>query len=687
MGILRRFKGLGKISIFYFLCILNPIHSQDLGYISLTERLTCFEDVKREWEFLDYAHSAKMISNYTPEQNELSFPFNKSQYYCYIQVPTNAEAKNFLVIESSLHDYLDIILKDQYSNYKLMKGGDRVPNLVRSDKLFPRAVDLEEDNFSMVFFRFDSYDGYFPTTTIRLWNSQEFRKFQIFESALHRIVLGSLFTFFVISMIVYFYNWDSLYGFFSGYLFSIITILMIKNGVFYQMGIVNSFLQNEGLLISSCFALLFFVGVAFEFLNINLVISKSREIYFGIVAMILFLAVNFNDYSESFFLLFVITTLLGSGLLGFGIYRYFKGFQFDSLLFLVCFVPLVFSSVVALLKKFNSIQTSFLSDHSFVLSSLVHCAILAISIVKKLNLANVSYHVLEERKDSNELILNAIREQKDHLQTKERESVVNLLAAHLAHEVSNPLSNISIGESHLNQSINDLRDLVYESIHDSEEGEDLKKDIDHIFQDIDKGYQQIAIGEAKVSTGIQEIRGITGIDGMVVKEYDLFQVLHETIQFCFETNQIKEGRLHLKINQQSWPSTTDIQKIMINSNPHIMRRAIRTVLSNAIHFSQKGENRNIKIETGMIALGTRVMHTITILNDGPALLPGQESQLFDMQNYQLHGMEMIGLPMVKELLKNLGGNLILFDNGRKSGWVGFQIQISDYGLLKKSIQK
>ena len=301
MRVLIRLLAIGKISLFLFLSLFHSILSQDLGFVSLTEQLQCFEDVNREWEFIDYAHSAKTILHKASEQKEFSLPFTKSQHYCYIQIPNQSFDKNLLVIESSLHDYLDAILKDQYSNYKLMKGGDRVPNLHNAEKLFPRALDLAEERYTAVFFRFDSYDGYFPNTTIRLWDSWEIQKFQSLVSSLNRIILGGLASFFLISFFVFLQSWDNLFGFFSGYMLSVLAVFMIGSGLLYQMGIVSSFLQNEGLLISSCFTVLFLVGVSFEFLNINLVVSKSKEIYFGIVALILFLAVNFNDYSESFF--------------------------------------------------------------------------------------------------------------------------------------------------------------------------------------------------------------------------------------------------------------------------------------------------------------------------------------------------------------------------------------------------
>jgi signal transduction histidine kinase len=688
MSIFTSFSSSSFNSILLLILLgFTPVFSEEFGYQNLTEEMMCYEDSNREFTLSDYAHNSKNLVHEKINQKEISILYSKSQYFCKIQFSSHSFLGSTLVVESSLLDYVDVIIKDQYSNYKTFKGGDRIISLSKGEKLFPRSMNLEEDLISSIYFRFDSFDGYFPNISVRLWDSNKLKSYEKTELALNMTVMGGLICFLIFTFFIFLNTLDKAYGFFSGYLASLFFIFMIENGIFYQFGLISSFLQNEGLLISSCFSVIFFVGVSFEFLNLSNFISKSREIYFGIVSLILILAVNFNEFSESFFLLFLITSIMMIAMIFLGIYQYVKSFHFESLLYLISFLPLILSSVIIGFRKLNILETSFFSDHAFVFGSSLHGILMSVSLLKKVNSAYTSSIEADKIKDLNQMTIHQIRELNEIHQKIERDSVVNLLAAHLAHEMNTPLGLISQGEDFMKKNVSELKELVFDSIDESEEGDQFKEEIELIFQDIEKGYNHISLGESKVKRGIQEIQGITGIDGMIIEEYDLAKLIFDTVQVCLDVNQISPETLNVKINQKVWSNSFLNQKIMIKSNPFIMTRAIRTVFSNAIHFALKGDKKNINIEIGMIPLGSRIMHTITILNDGPSLLPGQESELFDMKHYKLHGMEMIGLPMVKELLKNLGGNLILFDNGRKSGWVGFQIQISDYGHLTPNASK
>jgi nitrogen fixation/metabolism regulation signal transduction histidine kinase len=104
------------------------------------------------------------------------------------------------------------------------------------------------------------------------------------------------------------------------------------------------------------------------------------------------------------------------------------------------------------------------------------------------------------------------------------------------------------------------------------------------------------------------------------------------------------------------------------------------LLNNTIYFARTTNEEKPRIKTIIrdISRNNVKLFSIEVYNNGRPVLKDNEHQIFDIKNQKAIGTELIGLAMVKELLKSIQCNLSLIDHGRDSGWVGYQILVKDF---------
>ena len=180
------------------------------------------------------------------------------------------------------------------------------------------------------------------------------------------------------------------------------------------------------------------------------------------------------------------------------------------------------------------------------------------------------------------------------------------------------------------------------------------------------GLEQTDEGQARITKVIAEIRAITGVDGLNVSNFDLVPIINEELIYSLQRNQVKSGEQSVRVTGTNEP-------LNVLSNPHILARSIRTVISNCIHFarSHKGNEGELNIDCKI----NDTMLTIDIANNSYSIKNENLEDLFDLEKSESYGTEQIGLAMIKELLQKINSDLVLGDHGRKSGKVVFQLQV------------
>jgi signal transduction histidine kinase len=251
------------------------------------------------------------------------------------------------------------------------------------------------------------------------------------------------------------------------------------------------------------------------------------------------------------------------------------------------------------------------------------------------------------------------------------------MVSHLAHEINNPLNFISTGEIISRESLTDVKNYIFSAIPDSAESKPFQEKIKSLFHEVEEGFQQSAKGTIRIKDTIQEIRAITGVDGIHVDNFDIIPVIYQNWELTLEKNQASSPPIEFEINQVVWPNRFNLE-FQILSQKYIFSRAIRTILNNAIFFTKNNPNPKIQINLQFLDTKEIRMISIQIRNNGPSIEPGKEAKLFDLKLGKYFGTELIGLPLVKEILKSVQCNLTLTDHGRTSGWVEFQIILKEF---------
>jgi signal transduction histidine kinase len=290
-------------------------------------------------------------------------------------------------------------------------------------------------------------------------------------------------------------------------------------------------------------------------------------------------------------------------------------------------------------------------------------------------LSSSIYH--SKQKEVIQKSLQDLRESQDALSKAERESSVNQLAAHLAHEVNNPLNFISTSLSSLKFVSDETESKLFSIIPETDESKNFRIYLSSQFSSIKESLEQANFGKKRIEDTILEIRGITGVDGLRIENFDLLQLLRDSLDLVVQKNQLTNSNLRIEINEEDYFGfKNNYENIMILSNKHIISRSIKTVLSSGIYFSQKSINPRIKIIWDTNPIDEKVR--ISIFNNGPKILDERIESVFDLKKTDHNSTELIGIPMVKELLKTINCDLNCIDSGKISGWVGFQLELSNH---------
>jgi signal transduction histidine kinase len=286
------------------------------------------------------------------------------------------------------------------------------------------------------------------------------------------------------------------------------------------------------------------------------------------------------------------------------------------------------------------------------------------------SIANSFYQTIQKQK---------IQDSKEALSKAERDSQVNQLAAHIAHEVNNPLNFISTGESIIESTMKESSELILGAIPETEESKSFRSKIMQYFSDFQIGIDQIKKGLSRIKDTVSEIRAITRVDGIQINNFDLSSVYRESLDQILEKNQVSLKDFKIFTEDISWPNYPEISNPTL-SQSHILGRAFRTLFNEVISRGKNSGKHPVQINT-TIQLVSELpvkLYSAQISYNGLPLSQDEEKEIFNLKNQSSKGTELIGLGMVKELLKSVQCNMSLIDHGRESGWITYQILVKDF---------
>ena len=120
------------------------------------------------------------------------------------------------------------------------------------------------------------------------------------------------------------------------------------------------------------------------------------------------------------------------------------------------------------------------------------------------------------------------------------EAAFNQLAAHLAHEVNNPLNYIATGKTMQSDSFDKYHDMILGVLTgDDEDSRAFKEELEKLQDKFNRGLEQTNDGQDRIAKVIAEIRAITGVDGLNFSNFDLVPIINEELIYSLQRNQTK----------------------------------------------------------------------------------------------------------------------------------------------------
>jgi signal transduction histidine kinase len=433
-----------------------------------------------------------------------------------------------------------------------------------------------------------------------------------------------------------------------------------------------------------------FSSALFAMVVLDLNKSSPRWFKYGLFVLFIFsfhlVLPWFISFSQSMQAITYFIPFWAIFLLGSGIYLTTKNSRIAKI-YLAAWLVFIIGAVLA--GSLSWIPTNEITLNAMQIGSVIEFIMLSFALSDRIKntqkeLLQAQQQITENLQKSEQQLEQKVIERTAELEEAqtalsraERSASLNSMVSHLAHEVNNPLNYISTGEMITKESVNEAKSFILSAIPDSEESKPFVDKIKALFVEIDLGIQQSHKGTVRIRDTIQEIRAITGVDGIHVDNFDMVPILYSNWELTCEKNQISPGSVSLEVNGIVFPDQYS-GSLKILSQKYIFSRAIRTLLNNSIYFAKKNQNPKIQIEMNSINSENQNIKSISIRNNGSAIDAGHESKLFDLKSSKYFGTELIGLPLVKEILKSVQCNITLTDNGRDSGWVEFQILMKDY---------
>jgi signal transduction histidine kinase len=260
-------------------------------------------------------------------------------------------------------------------------------------------------------------------------------------------------------------------------------------------------------------------------------------------------------------------------------------------------------------------------------------------------------------KDRTEKTLIELERSQAELSQSERKTSINQLASHVAHEVNNPLNYIATGLISLEDSFKENTKTVLDAVPESDESKDFLKKIKSQYNDINESISQISLGSKRIMDTVSEIRAITGVDGISFQNVSLVKILQQNKDIIVQKAQLDSNTDLFYWNGNVWISEPNME-IRIRSNHYILSRAVRTIFSFFLHFCALKEKSKVYVShIGSSELDPKIK--IDFETDAPIYLHETPDSLFDLKQKKVYGVELIGLPVVKELIKSISGDLDL----------------------------
>ncbi len=430
--------------IYLFFCILPLFSDTDDSPIekNITEYIECFEDSRKNLDIKKYIQDESKLEHINNKKSYLSFGYTYSQFFCRIDFSQiNHKNLNFLEINPSFQDYIQLYIKFEDDSSQILNLGDREVNPSKLEFSYPYGYKIQ-NNIKKIYMKFDSYDGLYESMSLKLKNEQQYRDIKILENNITSMYIGSLISIFLFNFLVYLGAKDRSYLLYVGFSFFFIIWVLSFHGytshIFYSY---KEFCSNQLLLVASSSFFSFFL----LFTNTILPLSNKEINYIKKISYFIFLLGLFEllgFYAIPSLLFFVIISISVIYLLLKSVLLSFKDKSKNSIFYLVSFTPLLVGGFFFTQKLYGNLPSNYFTDESVFIGSLVQNILFSFVLTRKINKAIIEKKESERQKQLAEKALRDLQNAQAQLIESERMASLGHLVGGVAHEINNPIGVI-----------------------------------------------------------------------------------------------------------------------------------------------------------------------------------------------------------------------------------------------------
>lgn len=306
----------------------------------------------------------------------------------------------------------------------------------------------------------------------------------------------------------------------------------------------------------------------------------------------------------------------------------------------------------------------------------------ALEVTKKLSqdlASQVEFKTLKykQEKEIAEKALLDLQESRIALSRAERDASLTQIVTHLAHEINNPLNYILTGKEVLTDSLNHILSTINEALSSSEEGEEFLQYLNPYLEEIKYSITSIEEGSFKIKQNINELRGITQVDGEICIRLNLVDEVKKAFTGIINKNKYNLKDWILSINGKPLNDNifTNNKDVEFFGNPFILSFALRVVFDFILKRQTSDPEKGIYIYIEKIINLAKTYVSISIYFKDKKMLENEKKELFSLHAKKTGFGELINLGMMRELIRKSGGFLSLDEDGT-NGKVGISLYLT-----------
>ncbi len=506
-----------------------------------------------------------------------SVGFSASEFWARLEIehPGSEAVSLWLENQYTMMDALSLYSMSPDGTIKVETQGDTVPRMDHEHSFRGQAFHLRVKPGTNVFYLRSKTEGS-NILALSLWREGPFDRHKLKDMLTVGLLIGVLGTLILYNSFLAVSFRSMTYYLYTLFLVSMVLTQMALQGLWMFFDVpFGSYLMNKGFLICANVTNVMGVTTTIYFLNMKEQMPKLYR-WAVLVAALPLLIIGIGQFSSYLVFGKVTTAFIGMGsifLFGLSFLAIRSGYR-PAWFFMAAWAFVLGANILTALHFEGVYHASWVVQFNNCPGAVCEGILMSLALAERVNdMRDKSAQLIRDQQQQNLELAQKNAEQQASLR-EETESKL-ALASDVAHRLNNPLNYIQIGLISIENGKHELEDVVRLLFADADP-EDA--DIAHL-RDFFKGYQNnlevmlasMKLGLLRATDSIDEIRGISGIDGrsiQVIQPRHIFAELSRTLAVDLDAHDFQRLRFHVP----------KLEASQLQADPFIVQHALKSLL-------------------------------------------------------------------------------------------------------------